>query len=470
MNWQAFWISMYLIATMSIGIYASKKVKNAKDFILAGRSLPLPISTAALFATWFGSETILGSSVEFATKGFLGVIQDPLGASLCLLLLGIFFAKPLYKLKILTFGDFYRIKFGSKMEFLSAICLVFSYFGWVGAQFVALGIIFQMIFGLPQWIGILLGSGLVVFYTYLGGMWSVSLTDFVQSISIVIGLLVATIHILSDIPMQAILIRAESKHFQITPEPSYSGWVTYLSAWIVVGLGSIPQQDLFQRVMSAKSESVAKRAAFLSSILYLFFSLFPLFLGLVAIQQFPDIIEDSENSQLLLPYLIQNRMPDWIQILFFSGLTSAILSSASGAILAPSTILSENLLKPLFKIDLLVLSRICVLLISFISLGFALWKPSIYELVEDSSGLSLVTLFIPLVFGLFGNKTSENAAILSLVVGFTSWVLLQIFHEENTSHFYGTILSLFALLIGRRFFPIKPNLDDYARSISHSKT
>lgn len=133
MNFQAVFILGYLLITIAIGIYAAKKVKNSKDFILAGRSLPLPISTAALFATWFGSETILGSSVEFAKGGFLAVIQDPFGGALCLFLLGLIFAKYLYRMQILTFGDFYKNRYGKKMEFIAGICLIFSYFGWVAA-------------------------------------------------------------------------------------------------------------------------------------------------------------------------------------------------------------------------------------------------------------------------------------------------------------------------------------------------
>ncbi len=459
MNHQAYYILAYLLTTVGIGVYAAKRVKNSKDFILAGRSLPLPISTAALFATWFGSETILGSSVEFAKGGFLAVIQDPFGGALCLFLLGLIFAKYLYRMQILTFGDFYRNRFGRKMEFLGGVCLIFSYFGWVAAQFVALGIMIQIIFGTTQFTGILIGACIVVFYTYLGGMWSVSLTDFFQSIAIIIGLTFVIWEINNIKPISESIASKPDGFFDFFPESNYTAWITYLSAWMVVGFGSLPQQDIFQRVMSAKSEKTAIYASYLSSIIYLSFALIPLFLGLHAKSLLPDFDLDGEHSQLLIPRMVQTFSSPMIQVLFFSALISAILSTASGAILAPSSILSENILKYLLKnMDdkrLLLLSRISVLIIALISFLLAVGKPSIYALVEDSGGISLVTLFVPMLFGLLSKKPDEKAALVSLTVGILTWITLEIFHDENTSHFYGTVTSTLAILVMMYFFPRK---------------
>jgi SSS family transporter len=457
MNAQSIYILLYLLATVTIGIFAAKRVKNAKDFILAGRSLPLPISTAALFATWFGSETILGSSVEFAKGGTLAVIQDPFGGALCLLLLGLFFAKALYRMQILTFGDFYRDRYGKTMEFLAGICLIFSYFGWVAAQFVALGIMMQVIFGIPQFAGLTIGAVLVIFYTFLGGMWSVSLTDFFQSISIIIGLTFVLIEMNQVQPILATLQNTPDGFLNFFPKPTYNNWVLYISAWMVVGLGSLPQQDIFQRVMSAKSEKVAVRASYLSSIIYLSFAMIPLVLGLQASVLLKDFDLHGEHAQLLIPMLVSKFVSPTVQVLFFSAMISAILSTASGAILAPSSILSENILKYALKNksdkNLLRLSRASVIIISLVSFFLAVGKPSIYALVEDSGGISLVSIFIPMVFGLWNKRTSQTAALISLSMGMITWILLEIFHDDMTSHFYGTLASLVGILIGIWLFP-----------------
>ena len=113
-------IGIYLFITVLIGWYSSKFVKNSQDYVLAGRKMPTFVVASGLFATWFGSETVMGASSEFLSHGLLGVIEDPFGASLCLLLIGLFFARPLYKLKLYTFSDYFSLRFGKKVEVISA--------------------------------------------------------------------------------------------------------------------------------------------------------------------------------------------------------------------------------------------------------------------------------------------------------------------------------------------------------------
>lgn len=453
-------IFAYIILTVLIALYASLKVKNTKDFILAGRSLPVYISTAALFATWFGSETILGASSEMAKKGFPGVIQEPFGAALCLFLLGVFFAKPLYRMNILTFGDFYRIRYGRSMEILSGICLVLSYFGWIAAQMVAMGIILNTVTGLEVYWGILLGSLLVVFYTYLGGMWSVSLTDFVQMIMIVLGLSLTLFEVSFERSIMEILGLSPDGFFNMLPEKGFTNHMNYLAAWMVIGLGSIPQQDLFQRVMSAKSERVAVVSSLLASFLYLTVALIPLLLALYARVLIPEVME--EDSQMLIPNLVKGFTNPIVQVLFFGAMISAIMSTSSGAILAPSSILSENLLKYMVagkgwgEKRLLQLSRGSVVIVTAISVSLALGRQDIYQLVEESSALSLVSLFTPLVFGLFSRKNREVSAVLSVFFGMGGWLTAVFIDTEIDPLIYGFGFSILPMALEYFFFP-KPD-------------
>jgi Na+/proline symporter len=432
--------------TICVALYASSRVRNTKDFILAGRSLPVYISTAALFATWFGSETILGASAEMAERGIPGVIQEPFGAALCLFLLGAFIAKPLYRMNILTFGDFYRIKYGIRMEILAGIFLVLSYLGWIAAQMVALGIILNAVIGLDIPTGIILGSGMVVFYTYLGGMWSVSLTDFIQMIMIIIGLGLTLWELQSEASILSILSITPDEFYRFFPEPKPVSIMNYMAAWMVIGLGSLPQQDLFQRVMSARSEKVAVWSSFLASFLYLTIALIPLILALYA-RELIDL-QILENKQMLIPFLVQLKTSPVVQVLFFGAMISAIMSTASGAILAPSSIFSENLLKHIFITEsltdkkLLVLSRISVLIVSGIGLGIALGRQDIYALVEESSALSLVALFIPMMFGLYKDTIDEKTALLSAGFGFFSWITASILDTVLDPLLFGLTFSL----------------------------
>ena len=135
----------YWITSVGIGLYAATRVHNTRDFAIAGRSLPFYMVTATVFATWFGSETVLGIPATFLKEGLHGVVADPFGASMCLILVGLFFAAPLYRMNLLTIGDFYKKKFGRSVEVLTTIAIVISYLGWVGAQITALGLVFNVV-------------------------------------------------------------------------------------------------------------------------------------------------------------------------------------------------------------------------------------------------------------------------------------------------------------------------------------
>ena len=182
-------IALYLIASIGIGVYAATRVRNTADYALAGRSLPLFVIVATTFATWFGSETVLGIPSKFVEGGFRNTVEDPFGAGLCLVLVGMFFARKLYKMDLLTIGDFYRRRYGRGVEIFSSIVILISYLGWVAAQITALGLVFNLLSagGISIAWGMVLGTAIVLVYTLFGGMWSVALTDTFQMVIIIVG-------------------------------------------------------------------------------------------------------------------------------------------------------------------------------------------------------------------------------------------------------------------------------------------
>ena len=185
-------VAIYLLASIAIGLLSARKVHNAKDYITAGRNLPLPMVLAMVFATWFGAETVLGISATFLEGGFRGLISDPLGASICLVVFGLIFARPLYRMNLLTLGDFFRIRYNKQTEMILSLCIVISYLGWVAAQITALGLVFNVLSYdmITQTQGMLIGATVVLLYTLFGGMWSVAITTFVQLIVIMMLLLI----------------------------------------------------------------------------------------------------------------------------------------------------------------------------------------------------------------------------------------------------------------------------------------
>src|SRR4051795_7091221 len=183
-------VMLYLAVTIAIGLWAAKLVHNSKDYVLAGRSLPLYMSTATVFATWFGAESVLSVSVEFSKSGLGGIIADPFGSSMCLVIVALLFARAFYRMDLLTIGDFYRKRYGRTMELGTSVIIAISYLGWTAAQLTALGLVFSTLTGdaVSLQTGIVISGILVLAYTIWGGMWSVAMTDLFQSVMIILGL------------------------------------------------------------------------------------------------------------------------------------------------------------------------------------------------------------------------------------------------------------------------------------------
>lgn len=456
----AFSIILYLLLTLAIGYWASLKIKNTADFVVAGRRLPMFVAATVLFATWFGSETIVACPTEFIEKGVLGLIQDPFGAALCLYLIGFFYARKLYEQNILTFCDYFKNRFDRKTELLSAILLIPSYFGWIGAQLVALKIVLGTILGVDDYIGLLIGATLVTFYTYIGGMWAVSVTDFLQTFVIIGGLVAVLISLLLQVEDFSLLTQTPATNPDfwrfIPKEFSLASLMAYIAAWITIGLGSIPQQDIFQRVMAAKNEKAAVRASHIGATMYLTIGLVPVLIGWIGIKLYPSLAQAGEN---LLPQLVLNHSPIILKILFFGAVISAIMSTTSGAILAPASVLGENIIKH-YKEDisdknLLLSIRISVIVVTISSLIMALWKSNIHELVAQSSIFSLVSLFVPLTAGLYWQKASSTGAFWSMIIGMLVWWIAEFYFAKADipPMLWGLGGSAIAMYLGSIFSP-----------------
>lgn len=449
-------IILYLLITIAIGFWASRKVKGSGDFLLAGRSLPMVLSTSALFATWFGSETVFGASSRFLEGGLFAVIEDPFGAALCLLLFGTFFARKLYNMNLLTLGDYFKVRFGRRTEIVASVFMVPAYFGYTAAQLVALGLISNVVMGIPVWQGIVVSAVVVTLYTYVGGMWAISITDFVQSIIIVVGLLILAYIMLDKAGgFNNVISNVPEGTFQFFPKPDPISIVNWFAAWSVLGLGSIPSQDVFQRTMSSGSASVAVRSCFFAAFLYLTIAMLPLLISLCVKYAYP--AEIAGDTQLTLLNMVMQHTALPVQILFFGSLLSAIMSTTSSSMLAPAALFSENIVKPLtqHKVSdkqLLYTTRVSLVVFSAIATVLAGMNSDIYELVGMSSILSLVSLFIPLTFGLYWKRANSAGALVSIVSGMLVWFYFELFPIAIPSLVIGTLTSMVGMIVGSLLF------------------
>jgi SSS family transporter len=457
-------VVVYFLVTIGIGLWAAQRVKNSRDYLIAGRSLPLYMNMATVFATWFGAETVLSVSATFAKDGLGGIVADPFGSSFCLFFVALFFARAFYRMDLLTIGDFYRKRYSKPVEVVTSVAITASYLGWTSAQLTALGLVISVLSGgaIDLNTGILLGGVIVLGYTIWGGMWSVALTDLFQTVIILIGL-TAVAFLVGDMAggaSKVVSAALEAGKFEFWPRGGAKEWLAFAAVWMTLAIGSIPQQDVFQRVTSAKDERTAVTGSLLGGALYFCFAFVPMFIAYAALLIDPGFAklfasEDAREIQRILPNLILERTPMWAQVLFFGALLSAILSTASGALLAPTGLFTENVVRPfgprMGDRQFLLLLRVVLVLFTLAALLFALnSKSTMYEMVQNAYKVTLVSCIVPLAAGIYWKRATNAGAMFSVVFGLISWGIAEYTAADATvpPQLVGLGFSLLGMVLG----------------------
>lgn len=430
-------LGFYLCGLIGLSIFATKKISTEEDYLVAGRRLPLFLAWGTLLATWYGAASMMGASQAAREEGILGVILDPLACAVTLVLSGLFFAVPLWEMKLLTIADFYRIKYGTNAEITSCLIQVPSYFGWIAAQYIALAAVLEAYYGVPLKYGILIAASVTLFYTMIGGMWSVTLTDTAQIVVALVGLVILAYSTFSQLGSTVVgtpsfaagwerfmtYARDEKPDFFRLWPTSGAGiaiWLAWMGAWSTGLFGNLPGQDLNQRVFASRDSWTARWACIIAGVVYLIFGMIPVTLGLVSNITHPQDIEGK-----ILPVMAGAFLSPAMAVIFVVSFVSIVVSTATSAVLAPATILGHNLLGRfnIFKGHHLLLDRGCVLLVTLGGLALAYSGESIMGLLDISLSIALVALFIPLAMGIYGKPRGEMSAVLAMWCGFGVWIV-----------------------------------------------
>jgi solute:Na+ symporter, SSS family len=452
----------YLLITIGIGLVAAKRVKNSADFAIAGRHLPLAMIVTTTFATWFGSETVLGIPARFVNNGLNGVVEDPFGAGCCLIIVGVFFAGKLYRMTLLTISDYFRERYGRTVEVVCSLIIMLSYLGWVSAQVTALGLVFNLLSdgAISVSLGMVIGVVSILAYTLFGGMWSVAITDFIQMIILVVGLSVIAFFAADQAGGAEKVMNLATSHdmLHFLPKDNPKDVVFFIAAAITMMFGSIPQQDVFQRVMSANGVKAATWGPVIGGVCYILFAFVPMFLVVSAMLIMPERATAliAEDPQRVLPTLVIEQMPFIMQVLFFGALLSAIKSCASATLLAPSVTFTENIWRQFrpHQSDQqgLRAMRVTVLVFSALVLAYAIFMQgsTIYDMVSGAYQVTLVGAFVPLTFGLYWHRATTQGAVFAIVLGLLGWGLFLATPagDQFPAQLAGLLASLAGMVMG----------------------
>lgn len=426
-------IIAFLLGTLGIGAWASLQIKgDSVNFLVAGRGLALPLAAATLMAQSVDSNATLGNTDLSAEFGFWAGAALPIGLSLCLFLTGTFLAKPMNRMGLITIPDFYRVKYGRRVELMAACIMSVSFSFLLAGNLVAGGYMFQTFLGMSYLGGITLLAALVLAYTVSGGLFAVAYTDAMQVLIALVGTLGLLIYLGANYGLDIAPGMGPLALEQLTSVSSGAA-INWASIW-ALGLGNMVAIDFMARIFAAESPATARRACYIASagtlIVGIPFSV--LALSANRILEGAGVAADGP----VLFALLQNVVPPVLGLLVLAAILSASLSTADGAILGTSSVLAHNVFgirhgagtEPGNGGDrLLLITRLMSVVITVLGVFLGLRVPQTGVLLLLGFDLGFAGLVVPLLGGLFWRKSTRQGAFACIVAGSMTRLLFFVF-------------------------------------------
>jgi Na+/proline symporter len=437
----------YLLLQFGIGAVIARRLRSEDDYLVAGRSLGWGLGTFTIFATWFGAETVIGAAGTVYDEGVGATSAEPFGYALCLLLMGLVFAAPLWRRGLTTLADLYAQRYSPHVARLAALVLVPGSLLWAAAQVRAFG---QVLASTSSDIDITLGVGvaalLTITYTTLGGMLADAITDVIQGAVLAVSLVVLVIAVGSDLGGASALLDTVRTTAAARPPREPIGLLALAETWAIPVCGSVVATELVTRVISARSARVARGSALLAGGIYLLLGLVPVVLGLAG----PALVPELADAEQLLPTLAQRHLPGVLYVLFAGGLVSAILSTVDTTLLTAGGLLTHNVAVPLLRVHD-ERTRLRIARAGVFACGIAAWAiastaDGVFALVEEASSFGTAGGLVTVCFGLFTRVGGAWAAGTTLVGALA--VYLGATYGGLATPFLASLASALVLYVG----------------------
>lgn len=436
-------IIFYLILQLFLGLYISRFIKSEEDYLLGGRKLGYVLATFSIFATWFGAEACIGTAGTAYESGLSGVTADPFGYGVVLLLMGFFFAIPLYKMNLTTIADFFRIRYSTSTEKLISLLMIPTSILWAAAQIRAFGLILSSSSEIDLELSILISALIVVIYTFFGGLLADAWTDLIQGSIVIVGLFLLIGMISFDgIDFKNVFFSISDEKLRISNSTnSFYDSLQTIEVWLIPICGSLIAQELVSRIFASRSHLVAKRSSIMAGSLYILIGLIPLSLGLIGTKLIPGL----DHSEKILPLLAKEYLSPIIYVIFLGALISTILSTVDSTLLASAALMSHNLTNNFKERDekqKVRLTRLNVVISGFVAYLLATEADRVYELVKDASAFGSSGIFIAFIFGFSGKFGNHRSALITVITGSILWILLHYIFKIELSYLISLIVSL----------------------------
>jgi Na+/proline symporter len=441
-------VAIYLALQIALCVWISRKIQTKDDYFLAGRSLTVIPIAVSLFATWFGAESCMGTFGMVYQNGLSASRADPFGYTVCLVLLGILVAPKIWNLGFVTLADFFSVRFGKNVAPLAAVVMAASSLAWAAAQLRAFGHVLSITTETTPLIGSIAAVVIVLIYTSFGGLLGDIVTDFIQGLVIVFGLLAIGFFVFTSVEDLWALWQQVPKERLSFSSPDESWWQRF-DHWAIPVLGSLVTQEQISRLLASKSRSVAVRASLLSSMGYLVIGSLPIVLALVA----PSLVTLEGDSDSFFLKFSESMLPRWMYIVLIGAILSALLSTIDSIFLAVGSLMVQNVLPVIgfaSNKSTLLQSRLVVIGAGILALVLSVQGENIYELLEIASSFGTAGILVITIFGLWSKLGGMLASISALVCGIlTPQILERICKVETTFLITIAVTALMFVVVAR---------------------
>src|SRR6185295_2014271 len=321
MNWLLLAIIGYVLVQFVVGTWVSRRMASEADYILAGRRLGTVLITFSVFATYFGAEAIVASGGAVYDNGLAGALVDPVGYAAAIIIVGVFFARALWSRGLTTFADLFRQRYSAGVERLVVVVLLPGSVIWAAAQVRAFGQVMDENSGMGLKSAILLAAVLVAAYSVVGGLLADAVTDVIQGIAVLAGLLILGAIVAGHVGgVSAGLAQIEPQRLKLlAAQGSLVGTLEKLAIPIC---GTIVAVELISRFLGARTAQIAGRATVTGGVIYVTIGLVPVFLGLIG----PTLLPNVPDPEQIVARLAEVYLPGLLYIVFIGAIISAILS------------------------------------------------------------------------------------------------------------------------------------------------
>lgn len=456
-------IAIYVAGMLALGWFSMRRSNNQAEFLVAGRRLGPTMYISTMAATVLGGASTIGSVRLGYVYGISGVwLCAAIGAGI--IVLNLFLAKPMIKLRIYTVTQVLERRYSSLTRQMAGV-IMFAYALMIGVvSTLGISTVLQVFLGVPLPVAVLLSGGLVVFYSTVGGMWALTLTDVAQFVITTIGLLIFLL------PISMLRVGGWDGLTTQLPADAFSfgtiGIDTIITYILIYTFGVLIGQDIWQRVFTARDSKVARYAGTGAGIYCILYGLATAIIGMCAAILLPDLA-DPNNA---FAAIIQTALPAGIRGLAMAAAMAAMMSTASAGMLAASSTFAEDLLPKLRggKETSLGVLRLCTFVVGVLVLAIGLMVTDVLNALTVAYNLLVGGMLIPLIGAIFWKRASPSGALTAMILGAGTALLFMALDgiEANTPIYYSLSIGLVSFVLVSMFTQSSAASDDEAAEVS----